>query len=189
VLRIIALLTLVCGEAVQSCAGALEERLAPCLACHGETGQSENFEVPSLGAQPPNFMLIQLDLFRQRQRRVKVMNEMAKGLSDDDLRQYSEFISKLPAPNLPAEAPEPARMEAGHILAEQNRCGFCHNPDFSGHNQTPRIASQREDYLILALREYKSGERLGYEPTMMQVVSPLNDGQLQDLAYFMAHTR
>jgi cytochrome c553 len=117
------------------------------------------------------------------------MNEMAKCLSDDDLRQFSELISKLPAPNLPVEAPDAARMETGRILAEQNRCGFCHNPDFSGRNQIPRIASHREDYLIMALREYKSGERLGYEPTMMQVVYPLNDAQLQDLAYFMAHTR
>jgi cytochrome c553 len=133
--RIMAVLTLVCGEAIQSCAGTVEERLAPCLACHGEKGQSESFEMPSLGAQPPYFMLIRLDLFRQRQRRVKIMNEMAKGLSDDDLRPFSELISKLPAPNLPVEAPDVARMETGRILAEQNRCGFCYNPDFSGRKQ------------------------------------------------------
>jgi hypothetical protein len=30
----------------------------------------------------------------------------------------------------------------------------------------------------MALREHKSGERLGYEPTVMQVVYPLNDAQL-----------
>src|SRR5690349_6232572 len=31
-------------------AQSFEERLSVCLACHGEKGQSENAEVPSLGA-------------------------------------------------------------------------------------------------------------------------------------------
>jgi cytochrome c553 len=38
--------------ALQVTATSLEERLAPCLACHGAKGQSDNPEVPSLGAQP-----------------------------------------------------------------------------------------------------------------------------------------
>jgi hypothetical protein len=36
-------------------AQALQARLAPCLVCHGDTGRSENPEVPSLGGQPSVF--------------------------------------------------------------------------------------------------------------------------------------
>src|SRR5215470_3375317 len=80
-------------------AATLQEQVAPCLACHGEKGQSENPEVPSLGAQQQNFVLVQLYMFREKLREVEVMNQMTKGMTDDDLRNISEFISKLPAPN------------------------------------------------------------------------------------------
>ena len=36
------------------------EKLEPCLACHGAEGQSEIADVPSLGAQPSKYALIQL---------------------------------------------------------------------------------------------------------------------------------
>ena len=32
-------------------AETMAERMAPCLACHGDNGQSENPEIPSLGGQ------------------------------------------------------------------------------------------------------------------------------------------
>ena len=74
-------------------AAALEERLAPCLACHGEKGQSEQPEVPSLGAQPAFYVMVQLYMFRERLRTVEVMNAMTKGLSDDDLRNMADVIA------------------------------------------------------------------------------------------------
>src|SRR5262252_2675065 len=45
-------------------AESLGERMAPCLACHGEKGQSANPEIPSLGGQTSPYALIQLYLFR-----------------------------------------------------------------------------------------------------------------------------
>jgi cytochrome c553 len=68
-------------------------------------------------------------------------------------------------------------------------CGFCHNPDFSSHDQIPRIAVQREDYLVKALREYKSQERRGYDPSMVDVARQLGDAEILDLAYYLANWR
>src|SRR3712207_2397614 len=58
----------------------LPERVAPCLACHGETGTSQIPEVPSLGGQPADFLLIQLYQFREKQRIAEPMNELTKDL-------------------------------------------------------------------------------------------------------------
>src|SRR5438105_15486056 len=91
-------LALVCAMAVPAFAESFQERMAPCLACHGEKGQSENPEVPSLGGQPAYYMLIQLYLFREKQRKVEVMNEFTKGLTDDDLRKFSDSLAALPPP-------------------------------------------------------------------------------------------
>src|SRR5918912_129850 len=78
-----------------------QERIAPCLACHGEKGTSETENTPSLGAQQAPYALIQLYMFREKLRPFELMNEMAKGLSDDDLRTFSDFIAKLPKPAPP----------------------------------------------------------------------------------------
>ena len=61
-------------------AETFEERIAPCLACHGENGQSETENTPSLGGQQAPYSLIQLYMFREKLRVFEIMNEMAKPL-------------------------------------------------------------------------------------------------------------
>jgi cytochrome c553 len=86
------------------------ERMAPCLACHGEKGVSATPEVPSLGGQTAPYLLIQLYLFREKQRTVEIMNGMTKDFTDDDLRTFSDTLSKLPPPPaIPREDADRAR--------------------------------------------------------------------------------
>src|SRR3954468_10093176 len=101
-------------------AETFEERVAPCLACHGDNGQSTTENTPSLGAQQAPYALIQLFMFREKLRVFEPMNEMAKTLSDDDLRTFSDFLAKLPKPAPPPDAGDPARMERARSLAEQH---------------------------------------------------------------------
>ena len=180
-----ALLTGAAGTQAQP----LAERIAPCLACHGEKGTSEIPEVPSLGGQPAPFLLIQLYQFRERQRLAEPMNELTKDFTDDDLRTFSDELAKLPPPTPPAEGAEAARLEKGRAAAQRHRCGFCHNPDMSGHDQIGRIGAQREDYLLKALREYKTAERRGYDPAMVEVAQGIPDDDLADIAHYLAHFR
>src|SRR5260370_10593163 len=79
------------------------EKLVPCLACHGEKGQSENEKVPSLGAQPAPYSVIQLFLFREKMRVVEPLHDMAKGLSNDDLPSLADALPALPPPNPPPD--------------------------------------------------------------------------------------
>jgi cytochrome c553 len=112
-------------------AETIAERAAPCLVCHGEKGQSETENTPSLGAQQAAYALIQLFMFREKLRLFEPMNEMAKPLSDDDLRVFSDFLATLPKPAPPADAGDPARMQRAQALAQQYHCKSCHKPDFS----------------------------------------------------------
>jgi cytochrome c553 len=170
-------------------AETIEERAAPCLACHGERGQSETEVTPSLGGQQPPYALIQLFMFREKLRVFEPMNEMAKTLTDDDLRTFSEFIGKLPKPKPPADAGDPARLQRAAALAAQHRCNSCHNPDFSGKENVPRIANQREDYLAKTLAAYKDNSRHGYDGSMADVMQPVTSEQIADLAYYIARLR
>ena len=175
------------GAAANGAAPA--EQMTLCLACHGANGRSTTTVVPSLGAEPAPYTLVQLYLFREKMRVAAPMNELAKGLSDDDLRTMSDAVARLPAPKPPADPGDPARLARGRALVAQNHCNFCHRADFSGQENVPRLADQREDYLLKALRDYKKGARPGYDATMAEVLQPLGDAEFADLAYYLAHWR
>ena len=165
--------------------GSAAERLPACLACHGESGTSANAGVPSLGGLPADYVLTQLYLFREKQRVAEPMNAMAEGLSDDDLRVLGDAIAKLPPPTPVGEA-DPARMAAAQGLVAKHQCGSCHGADLAGKDQIPRIGAQREDYLLAALRAYKSNARAGYDPAMNEVAQGLTEPEIVELAYALA---
>jgi len=168
---------------------AVPEKAQICLGCHGETGQSQTELIPSLGAQQPAYALVQLYMFREKLRTSEVMNGIAKDLTDDDLHTLSDFIGTLPKPQPPADAGDPARMAAAKALIDKEHCNSCHNSDFSGRDNIPRIADQREDYLLQTLRDYKSNKRAGYDGTMAEVLGPISDAQIVELAYYLARVR
>jgi cytochrome c553 len=172
--------------ATNASAVSLEERLPMCLSCHGEKGTSDNAEIPSLGAQMSPYVLIQIYLFREKQRLNEVMNQMTHDLSDTDLQTFADAIAKLPAPAPAPDAASPAMMERGRALVEKYRCNFCHNADLSGRDNVPRIASQREDYLIKTMKEYKANIRHGYDGSMAEVLQPVTEAEIAGLAYFIA---
>ena len=165
------------------------EKLAPCLACHGAQGQSEIENVPSLGAQQASYSVIQLFMFREKMRVAEPMNEPTKELTDADLQSLSDALAALPAPKPPGDAVDQARFGRARALTEQHHCNVCHRPDFSGQQTVPRLADQREDYLLKTLREYKRGTRHAYEPIMLEVLQPIDDAQLVEFAYYLSHLR
>jgi len=170
-------------------AATIEDRLAACTACHGEKGVSQLPEFPSLGAQPAFYLATQLLMFRERIRLNEAMNTLLSGTSDTDLQRMADTLAKLPAPPQSKEPPDPSRSARARALIEQHRCNFCHNQDFSGEKNAPRLAGQREDYLVKALRDYKNSSRRAYDPSMADVMSPLTDNDILDLAHYLARVR
>lgn len=164
------------------------DKMPTCLACHGESGTSQNENIPSLGAQNSPYALIQLFMFREGLRTADPMNELMKGAADADLQAFADTIAKIPAAK-PAEGGDAQRMAHGQALAGQNHCNICHRTDFSGQENVPRLAGQREDYLLKTLRDYKSGARHGYDASMADVVASMNDADFVDLAYYIARAK
>ena len=181
--------TLLLTGAQSGLAAEAPESLAPCLACHGADGQSQIENVPSLGAQTAPYSLIQLFMYRENLRVAEPMNAAAKDLTDGELQSIAAALAALPAPKPPEVLGDPARLERARTLTEQNHCNVCHRPDFAGQQTVPRLADQREDYLLKTLREYKTGARHAYEPIMVEVLQPIDDMQLVEFAYYLSHLR
>jgi cytochrome c553 len=169
--------------------GAYAQRFAAlCAACHGANGRSDQPGTPVLAGQPALYAITQLFLFREGRRDNPAMTAVAKTLNDDDLRGFSDYIGTLPpvpAPT-PATPPDATRMSKGRALAQQHKCVFCHGEDLAGGQQVPRIAGQREDYLLTSLHGFKSGKRPGYTLAMSEAVSQIPPADLDTLAYYAA---
>jgi len=187
--RAIAALALTCALVLPALAQPFEERLAACLACHGEKGVSETSEVPSLAGMPEKFTLIQLYLFREKMRKIEIMNDVAKGMTDDELRKFSDYFAKLAPPKASGDPPDPTITARAQALIAKHYCASCHNPDFSGREQMPRLAAQREDYLLKSLRDYKSSQRPGYDATMDEVIRPITEADIVDLSHYLSRLR
>jgi cytochrome c553 len=174
------------AHAADLAAGAAKAQA--CMACHGAGGVSQMAETPSLAGQPDGFIQWQLVFFRTGTRKSPVMQPVAAELKDDDIRNLAAFFAAQKAPQADAAAPaDDALLAAGRKVAQANRCAACHKDDFSGMQATARIAAQREDYLLKALRDFKGGRRSGGAmAAMAEVVYPLGDDDLRALAHFLA---
>ena len=128
-------------------------------------------------------------MFREKMRNLEPMTGMMQGWSDDELRRAAAAIAKLPSPRASSNALDPARAEKARALIQQSRCNFCHRQDFSGEENAPRLAGQREDYLLKALREYKNNSRRAYDPSMADALHPLTDADFQDLAHYLSRLK
>jgi cytochrome c553 len=180
---------LLLAGAASASATDVSEQLAACFGCHGPNGQSQIENVPSIAAQVPAYSLIQLVMFRDKLRVSDMMNDPAKDLSDSDIQSLADAVAALPPPKPAPDPVDQSRFERARALAQQNHCDVCHRPDFSGQQTVPRLAVQREDYLAKTLRDYKSGARHAYEPIMLEAVQPLDETQLAELSYYLAHIR
>jgi cytochrome c553 len=165
---------------------ALESQLVLCKQCHGPDGNSTTQGVPSLAGQPETFLVTQLIYFREGLRTSEQMSPYAAKLDDKTIEALAAHFAALPAKSTVGDK-DPARIERGQLLAKAGRCGECHLPDFSGRDQMPRLAGQREDYLKSTLMAYRDSKRGGADTTMNEVMQGVSDDDIRALAHFLAN--
>jgi cytochrome c553 len=161
------------------------ERIKLCSTCHGEDGNSRMPNTPSLAGQPDFYLTNQLFLFREGVRTVPGMSELLKGLKDDDLVALAGHFAAL-EPKASEEKTDPALAKRGAALVEPMRCASCHLPSFAGQEQMPRLAKQRIDYLIHALKQFRDNHRSGADTLMSNVVIGVSDDDLAALAHYVS---
>jgi cytochrome c553 len=159
-----------------------------CFGCHGETGNSSMPNIPSLAAQPPGAMFLQLFLFREKLRDVPTMTPFVEGRSDQDLEDFAAYFSGQTLE--PSDEPrDPARYQRGAELSQRLRCTSCHGVGYRGQAQMPRLAGQREDYTLMALEQYQKNERTGIDTNMAAAVYGVPAADLAALAHYIAQQK
>ena len=164
-----------------------KEKAELCIGCHGENGISQMENMPSLAGQLDQFIQWQLVYFRAGARKNEQMQPIVEQLTNDDIRNLGAYYASLPPPK-PEPDSDPDLSKKGAQAAAGRRCAACHLDSYAGAKAAARVASQREDYLAKALRDYKSGVRSGGgQAAMAEVAHPLSEEEIVALAHYLAY--
>ena len=164
-----------------------KEKAELCVGCHGENGISQLENIPSLAAQPDAFIQWQLVYFRAGARKNEQMQPIVEQLNNDDIRNLGAYFSSLTPPKPPADD-NPDLSKKGAQAAAGRRCASCHTDSYAGTKAVARVAGQRQEYLLKALQDYKSGVRSGGgQAAMADVAYPLHEEEIEALAHYLAH--
>ena len=164
-----------------------KEKAELCIGCHGENGISQMENIPSLAGQQDQFIQWQLVYFRAGSRKNEQMQPIVEQLNNEDIRNLGAYFASLTPPSSPKDD-NPDLSEKGKQAAAGRRCASCHTDNFAGTKAVARLTGQREEYLLKALRDYKSGQRVGGgQAAMADVAYPLSEEEIEALAHYLAH--
>jgi cytochrome c553 len=168
-------------------AAAIKEKAEVCSGCHGEGGISQTENIPSLAAEPDQFIQWQLVFFRGGARKSEQMQPIAEAIGNEDIRLLGAYFAGLTPPRTTPDD-NPDLSKKGAQAAMGRRCASCHTDSYAGTKAVARLAGQREEYLVKALHDYKSGVRSGGAgAAMTDVAYPLSDEEIEALAHYLAH--
>jgi cytochrome c553 len=165
-----------------------KEKAELCTGCHGDGGISQTENIPSLAGQPDQFIQWQLVFFRSGTRKNELMQPIIEQLSNEDVRNLGAYFASLTPAKASTPDDNPDLSRKGAQAAVGRRCASCHTDTFAGTKAVARVSGQREEYLLKALHDYKSGVRAGGGmAAMADVAYPLSEEEITALAHYLAH--
>lgn len=170
-------------------AGA-EKYQAVCASCHGINGASVVPAQPILAGQHAEYLDAQTRLYRDGGRQNAVMGAMAKGLTDEEIRDISAFLAAQEPVIAGAADMELARSaetlyRGGSIARGIPACAACHGPAGAGvPPQYPRVSGQHAEYAAVTLREYAAQTR--DNNIMTAISSRLTEEEIIALAEYIS---
>ncbi len=167
-----------------------------CAFCHGVEEYTVAYpteRVPLIAGQHAAYIIAALGEYAKGHRHFPTMQAQAASLTDRQIRDIAAYISSV-APDV-TQVRSPYKPASPGSIASANTfssapvaaasCAACHgargvstNPEF------PSLAGQYQDYLLQALKEYKSGERKN--AIMNGIASSLSLEQMKELAAYFA---
>lgn len=156
-----------------------------CISCHGAGGNSTIASMPNLAAQPKQFLVSALYMFREGDRKNEQMSPFANGLSNADLNELAAYFSNQPLdpPKLKLTS---AQIAAGSALAQQNNCVACHAANLGGQQQMPRLAGQQYVYLKAQLVGFHASTRYDPDGVMTSAAQALSEQDIEALSVYLA---
>ncbi len=152
-----------------------------CDLCHN-TGTGGG-AAPILQGQPAPYIVLQLQAFKDK-KRAGVMQTNASGMSTEDMRDIADYFAAQKPLRTPFRS-DPSKVMRGRQRANELGCASCHQSDYSGQGDVPRLAGQWYDYLGAELKNFRTGNRAhGSAPPADTVRNPTAE-DADVLAHFL----
>ena len=164
-----------------------------CSSCHGHEGRSISPTFPRLAGQQKDYIVAQLQAFRDKTRAdphaQTYMWGMAAQLSDstiDGIAGY--YASQTPVAGTPNASPETAagaKIYTEGIPSENvPACMSCHGEKAEGNGPIPRLAGQHQAYLTRQLEAFASMARAN--EIMHENSKDLTAEQISEVSAYLA---
>jgi len=180
-----------------------KDDVSPCQSCHGPNALGiDEQQTPRLANIGYAYIVKQLTNFAHDERVNVLMNVMAKGLTEQDIRNVAAYLNTLePATEFSDLA---ALKAAGNDIGEPYRgqilvrygvsgkapaCQSCHGYNGRGSDPIyPQIGQQKYVYLVNQLKNWRDGSRANDPLGQMRAVAKnLTDQDIYDAAAFLSH--
>ena len=159
-----------------------------CTMCHGARGQTDS-DAPNLAGQYSEVVIKQLLDYKSGKRSHALMQGLARGLSDQDIRDLATYYAYLPkARTAPTTYDEtlPALVRVGDPLRNIAPCISCHG----GVDQklgAPWLEGMPQAYLVSQLKAFASGARGNDAHAQMRnVVRAMTEKEMEEVSAFYA---
>jgi len=138
-------------------ATASAEMLAyTCAGCHGTDGSSNGPGIPTIAGASEEYLNEIMMAYRNGERASTIMERIAKGYSDEEIKAMSAFFAKQPFKVFPQEH-DPKLAKAGAKL-HKKYCEKCHaEGGTSAEDDSGILAGQWMPYLEYTMADYQSG--------------------------------
>jgi cytochrome c553 len=165
-----------------------------CQACHTSDGSRGAPANPILQGQHPEYLVKQLEEFKNGKRKNAVMGGMAAPLNDADMRHVAAFYASKSAKPGFAKSKDTVVLgeqiyRAGNPGAKVPACSGCHSPNGAGiPSQYPRLAGQHADYTEAQLSAFRNGTRAN-NPQMAAIAARMSEREIKAVADYIAGLR
>jgi len=165
-----------------------------CSNCHGMDGNSVSPNFPNLAAQQKDYLIAQLNAFRQPGRSdpagFEYMWGLSHNLTDRQIGELADYFSaqKVVSPgagNALQAAKGKQIFEEGITARQTPPCKACHGEHGTGDGMFPRIGYQHADYIVKQLAVFKRTDQRPDGAMMKVVAHGLAKENMKDVAQYL----
>jgi len=155
-----------------------------CQGCHGVPHYKNAFptySVPKLGGQNAQYIENALKAYASGERSHPTMHSQATGMTDEIRADIATYFRGQPA--------ETSNQVVGTPPPAVQTCAACHGADGAKTvgEDYPILAGQHADYIVQALKDYKSGKRKN--PVMAGIIGGIDEKDFEAIAQFFSQQK
>ena len=163
---------------------SIKDKVDICANCHGPGGNSTSGVFPILAGQNARYIYLELKDFKEGRRHDPTPIKVT--LAQADMLALADYFSKQkPAPN--GFVADGAKVAAGRKKSDEVLCPMCHQGEFVGQNEIPRVAGQQYEYVKKQLFDFKAKRRTNDAGNMTSIAATLSDADIENLAQYIAN--